>query len=109
VKNSSAQPQWSSGASPSVELEALCPAAAFATRGIATTLIAKEHVLYSKLCSPEVSEFFPKHYRARGIELIFGESIKELSGTTGVERVITSCGGTVTCDIVAIGIGVHPW
>ena len=71
-------------------------------------MIAKEHVLYSKLCSPEVSEFFPKHYRARGIELIFGESIKELSGTTGVERVITSCGGTVTCDIVAIGIGVHP-
>ena len=36
-------------------------AAAFATRGIATTLIAKEHLLYSKLSSPEVSEFFAKH------------------------------------------------
>jgi 3-phenylpropionate/trans-cinnamate dioxygenase ferredoxin reductase subunit len=83
-------------------------AAAFATRGIATTLIAKEHLLYSKLSSPEVSEFFAKHYRARGIELIFGEGIKEFSGTTWVERVVTSSGGTLTCDIVAIGIGVHP-
>jgi NADPH-dependent 2,4-dienoyl-CoA reductase/sulfur reductase-like enzyme/predicted acylesterase/phospholipase RssA len=83
-------------------------AAAFATRGIATILIAKENLLYSKLCSPEVSEFFAKHYRARGIELIFGEGIKEFSGTTRVERVVTSSGGTVTCDIVAIGIGVHP-
>ena len=83
-------------------------AAAFATRGIATTLIAKEHLLYSKLRSPEVSEFFAEYYRGRGIELIFGEGIKEFSGTTRVEGVVTSSGGIVTCDIVAVGIGVHP-
>ena len=83
-------------------------AAAFATLGIATTLIAKDHLLYSKLRSPEVSEFFAEYYRRRDIELIFGEGVKEFSGRTRVEGVITSSGEIVLCDIVAIGIGVHP-
>lgn len=83
-------------------------AAAFATRGIATTLIAKEHLLYSKLDSPEISEFFAEYYRGRGIELIFGEHIDKFSGTARVEGVVTSSGGTAPCDIVAIGMGVRP-
>jgi NADPH-dependent 2,4-dienoyl-CoA reductase/sulfur reductase-like enzyme/predicted acylesterase/phospholipase RssA len=83
-------------------------AAALATRGVATTLIAKEDLLYEKLCSPEVSEFFSKYFRERGVELIFGEGIKEFSGTTQVEDVVTRSGKIVPCDIVAIGIGVHP-
>src|SRR6516164_6174103 len=83
-------------------------AAALATRGVATTLIAKEHLLYEKLRSPEVSEFFSKYFRERGVELIFEEGIKEFSGTTRVEGVVTRSGKIVPCDIVAIGIGVHP-
>jgi NADPH-dependent 2,4-dienoyl-CoA reductase/sulfur reductase-like enzyme len=83
-------------------------AAAFATRGIATTLMAKGHLLYAKLCSPEVSEFFAEYYRGRDIELVFGEGVKECSGTTRVEGVVTSSGEIVPCDIVAVGIGVHP-
>jgi len=83
-------------------------AAALATRGVATTLIAREDLLYEKLRSPEVSEFFAEYFRARAIELIFGEEVKEFSGTTRVEGVVTSSGKRVPCDIVAIGIGVHP-
>ena len=83
-------------------------AAAFATRGIATTLMAQEHLLYTKLRSPEVSQFFAEYYRARDIKLIFGESVKAFSGTTRVEGVVTSTGEIVPCDIVAVGIGVHP-
>ena len=83
-------------------------AAAFATRGIATTLIAKGRLLYAKLRSPEISEFFAEYYKGRGIELIFREGVKELSGTTRVEGVVTSSGEMVPCDIVAVGIGVQP-
>jgi NTE family protein len=83
-------------------------AAALATRHIATTLIARKDLLYEKLRSPEASEFFAEYFRARGIELMFGEEIKEFSGTTQVEGVVTSSGKSVPCDIVAIGIGVHP-
>jgi NADPH-dependent 2,4-dienoyl-CoA reductase/sulfur reductase-like enzyme/predicted acylesterase/phospholipase RssA len=83
-------------------------AAALATRGVATTLIAKENLLYEKLRSPEVSKFFAEYFRARGVEFVLGEEVEEFSGTTLVEGVVTSSGKSMACDIVAIGIGVHP-
>jgi NADPH-dependent 2,4-dienoyl-CoA reductase/sulfur reductase-like enzyme/predicted acylesterase/phospholipase RssA len=83
-------------------------AAALTTRGMATTLIAKEHLVYDKLCSPEVSKFFAEYFRQRNVELIFGEEVKEFSGTTRVESVVTNSGKVVPCDLVVIGIGVHP-
>ena len=83
-------------------------AAALVTRGVATTLIAKEDLVYEKLRSPEASEFFIEYFRQRSVELIFGEEVKEFSGTTRVEGVVTNSGKVVPSDVVAIGIGVHP-
>ena len=78
------------------------------TRGVATTLIAKEDLVYEKLYSPEVSDFFAEYFRARGVDFIFGEEVKEFWGTTKVEGIVTSSGKRMPCDIVAIGIGVRP-
>ena len=83
-------------------------AAALATRGVATRLIAREDLLYEKLRSPEASDFFAEYFKARGVDFIFEEEVKEFWGTTKVEGVVTSSGKRVPCDIVAIGIGVHP-
>jgi NADPH-dependent 2,4-dienoyl-CoA reductase/sulfur reductase-like enzyme/predicted acylesterase/phospholipase RssA len=83
-------------------------AAALVTRGVATTLIAREDLVYEKLCSPEASGFFAEYFRQRNVELIFGEEVKGFSGTTQVEAVVTNSGKVVPCDLVAIGIGVHP-
>jgi NADPH-dependent 2,4-dienoyl-CoA reductase/sulfur reductase-like enzyme/predicted acylesterase/phospholipase RssA len=83
-------------------------AASFATRGVATTLIAKEDLVYETLCSPEVSNFFAEYFRARGVDVIFGEEVKEFWGTTKVEGIVTSSGKRMPCDIIAIGIGVRP-
>src|SRR5262249_31489327 len=83
-------------------------AACFATRGVATTLIAKENLVYERLCSPEVSDFFAEYFRARDVDFIFEEEVKEFCGTTNIKGVVTSSGKRMPCDIVAIGIGVHP-
>ena len=83
-------------------------AASFATRGVATTLIAKKDLVYEKLCSPEVSDFFAEYFRARGVHFIFGEEVKEFWGTAKVEGIVTSSGKKMPCDIVAVGIGVRP-
>ena len=83
-------------------------AAAFATRGIKTTLIARDELLYEKLNSPEVAQFFAEYFRARSVEFIFGEAVVEFRGATKVEGVVTSTGRLVPCDIAGIGIGVHP-
>ena len=83
-------------------------AASLATRGVATTLIAREALLYEKLCSPEVSDFFAEYFRAHGVDFIFGEQVKKFWGTTKVEGIMTSSGKRMPCDIVAVGIGVRP-
>jgi NADPH-dependent 2,4-dienoyl-CoA reductase/sulfur reductase-like enzyme len=83
-------------------------AAALVTRGVGTTLIAREDLVYEKLRSPEVSAFFSEYFKQRSVELIFEEEVREFSGTTQVEDVVTSSGRVVPCDLVAVGIGVHP-
>ena len=83
-------------------------AAAFARRGIRTTLIAREELLYDKLGSPEVSRFFAEYFRARGVELICREGVEKFCGTVRVEAVVTKSGKVVPCELVAVGIGVHP-
>ena len=83
-------------------------AAAFARRGIRTALIARKELLYAKLGSPEVSRFFAEYYRARGVELICGDAVERFCGTVRVESVVTKSGKVVPCELVAVGIGVHP-
>src|SRR5262245_62309553 len=83
-------------------------AASFAARGLATTLIAKENLVYEKLRSPEVSDFFTEYFGTRGVDFIFGEEVKEFWGTTKVEGVVAGSGKRMPCDVVAIGIGVMP-
>src|SRR5262249_49650598 len=83
-------------------------AASFATRGIATTLIAKGSLVYEKLCSPEASDFFVKYFKERNIDFLFEEEVAEVCGTTKIEGIMTSSGKEIPCDIVAIGIGVRP-
>jgi NTE family protein len=83
-------------------------AAALSIRGIATTLLARENLLYEKLRSPEVSDFFADYYKEKGVEFAFGEEVEAFSGASRVEGVVTRSGKRLPCDMVAIGIGVHP-
>lgn len=83
-------------------------AAAFIARGIHTTLITKEDLLYDKLNSPEISAFFAQYYEARGVELRCKESVEKFSGSARVESVVTSSRKVLPCEIVAVAIGVHP-
>jgi len=83
-------------------------AASFAARGLPTTVVAKEDLVYEKLRSPEASDFFAEYFGKRGVDFVFEEEVKEFWGTTKVEGVVTSSGKRMPCDIVAIGIGVRP-
>lgn len=54
----------------------------------------KEFILFDKLLSPEVSQFF----KARSVEVILGETIKEFKGKNRVEGVVTSTGKPFSCE-----------
>ncbi|MGH7806632.1 MAG: FAD-dependent oxidoreductase, partial [Thermodesulfobacteriota bacterium] len=79
-------------------------ASSLTKKGIQVTIITKELILFDKLLSPEVSQFF----KANSVEVILGETIKEFKGKNRVEGVVTSTGKTFSCDFVAIGVGVSP-
>ncbi|MGH8623994.1 MAG: NAD(P)/FAD-dependent oxidoreductase, partial [Gammaproteobacteria bacterium] len=83
-------------------------AAACITRGIQTTLIAKHKLLYDRLESPEVSAFFCDYYRARGIEIVFGETVSAFTGEQQVTAVTTQSGRVFACDLAVIGAGAEP-
>ncbi|MGH7909380.1 MAG: NAD(P)/FAD-dependent oxidoreductase, partial [Thermodesulfobacteriota bacterium] len=83
-------------------------ASSFTKKGIHATIITKGDILYDKLASPEVSEFFTEYYKANGVEIILGETIKEFKGKNRVESVVTSTRKTFSCNFVAVGIGVTP-
>jgi NADPH-dependent 2,4-dienoyl-CoA reductase/sulfur reductase-like enzyme/predicted acylesterase/phospholipase RssA len=83
-------------------------ASSFTKRGIQVTIVTKEDILFDKLASPQVSEFFTEYCKARGVELILGETIKEFKGRGRVEGVVTCTGRIFPCDFVAIGVGVVP-
>ncbi len=83
-------------------------ASSFTQKGIQVTIITKENLLFDKLVSPEVSDFFTEYYKDHGVEIIFGETIKEFRGKDCVESIVTSTGKTLLCDFIAIGMGVTP-
>jgi NADPH-dependent 2,4-dienoyl-CoA reductase/sulfur reductase-like enzyme/predicted acylesterase/phospholipase RssA len=91
-------------------------ASSFAKSGIRTTIIAQENLVFDKLDSPTISEFFIEYYKSHGVEIVLGETIKEFKakdqtgskGSLQVKSVVTSAAKTFLCDIVAIGIGVSP-
>jgi NTE family protein len=83
-------------------------AATFTQKGINTTIIAKEKLLFHKLDSPELSEFFTEYYKARGVEIVFDETIRKFRGKDHVKSLITNTGKEFSSDLVAIGVGVTP-
>lgn len=91
-------------------------ASSFAKSGIRTTIIAQENLVFDKLDSPAISEFFIEYYKSHGVEFVLGETIKEFEakdqagskGSLQVKSVVTSAAKTFPCDIVAIGIGISP-
>jgi NTE family protein len=83
-------------------------ASSLAQKGIKVTIITQEDIVFDRLFSPEVSEFFDDYYKARGVEIFYGQTIKEFRGKKRVKSVVTNTGKEFFCDLVAVGVGVVP-
>lgn len=90
-------------------------ASSFTRSGIQTTIITQENLVFDKLDSPEISEFFIEYYKSHGVDIILGEKIKEFQGKNSVDSktsrvidVVTITGKNFPCDIVTVGVGVTP-
>jgi 3-phenylpropionate/trans-cinnamate dioxygenase ferredoxin reductase subunit len=72
-----------------------------------TVLESAERVL-QRVTAPEVSAFYTRVHRERGVELRTGVSISAIEGDDRVRGVRLADGELVPADLVIIGIGVVP-
>ena len=75
--------------------------------GLKVTVLEAADRLLQRVTTPEMSEYFADLHRSHGVEVCVGARIQEIQGAHQVERVVCEH-GTVTADLVLIGIGALP-
>lgn len=75
--------------------------------GLKVTVLEAADRLLQRVTTPEMSEYFADLHRSHGVEVCVGARIQEIQGVDQVERVVCEH-GTVTADLVLIGIGALP-
>ena len=56
----------------------------------------------------EVGRVVEGIHRDHGVELHLGEGVVAFEGASRVERVVTSAGRRIECDLVVMGVGIDP-
>ena len=83
-------------------------AAVAAQLGLDVTVVEMLDRVMSRVVSEQVSEFYQKEHRERGVKLLLSTGIKDFSGDGNVHAVDLSDGTQIEVDLVIIGIGVVP-
>src|SRR5438309_9227289 len=79
-------------------------AAALTTNGCAVTMVVPEGCRNARLLPAGLGAFVTDYYRERGVEVITGESVGSVQGTS----VTTGSGRTLEADAVVAGLGIVP-
>jgi 3-phenylpropionate/trans-cinnamate dioxygenase ferredoxin reductase subunit len=71
-------------------------------------LIERGRLPLERVLGPEVGAVYRDLHTDHGVELLCGTGIDVINGTRSVERVRTTSGRSIACDLVVIGIGATP-
>src|SRR4030095_14146048 len=83
-------------------------AAALSMNGKKVTMIFPESFIGEKIFPKQLAEFVTNYYREKGVELITGDTVKEIKDKDGKSELTTSKGEKITSDAVVGGIGIKP-
>jgi 3-phenylpropionate/trans-cinnamate dioxygenase ferredoxin reductase subunit len=83
-------------------------ASVLARKKIDTTMIIHEDRVGSHVFTPEISGFFERYYKERGVKLIKTASVTAFEGKKAVHSVIADDGHQLACDLVVAGVGAAP-
>lgn len=76
--------------------------------GLDVTVIEMADRVMSRVVSEDVSTFFQKAHRAKGVELMLSTGLSRYRGDKRVNGVETDIGQCVPADFVVVGIGITP-
>lgn len=83
-------------------------ASVLAQKKIETTLIVPEERVWSRVFTPAMSEFFEHYYAARGVRLLFGQTVVRMEHTELRSVVVLASGERIGCDLAVAGVGAEP-
>lgn len=76
------------------------------SQGVDTTMVFPETRVWQAFFTPEMSAFFEKYYRDRGVTILPEQEIDSFAGKEKVTYVVTKSGDQLPADMVVAGIGV---
>ena len=76
--------------------------------GIEVAAVEGARVPLARVLGDEVGQALAAVHREKGVELVLGDSVAALEGSARVERVRTTRGRVLECDMVVAGIGIVP-
>lgn len=84
-------------------------AAVAASLGLNVTVMEMQDRVMKRVVAPQISEFYEREHRSRGVNLMLDTGIESFSGRTRVDGVVLTGGkAAVPADLVVTGIGIVP-
>src|SRR5215211_3289329 len=83
-------------------------AASARQRGLDVTVVEPLSVPLERVLGPEVGAIYRDIHADHGVRMLLGTGVEAFEGAAAVERVRTSDGRTLDCDVVVVGVGVLP-
>lgn len=83
-------------------------AASARQKGLAVTLLDVEDVPLARVLGLEIGAIYRDIHTDQGVRFLGGGGVDRIEGSGAVERVVTSDGDSIDCDVVVVGIGVVP-
>ena len=79
----------------------------FSSLGIDTTLICRGSYFFSRVLGEDGGDLLARNFSRHGINAIFSEEVREVTGEGEVSGVITKSGQKLDCDAIGLGIGLE--
>jgi 3-phenylpropionate/trans-cinnamate dioxygenase ferredoxin reductase subunit len=76
--------------------------------GLTVTVIEMADRVMSRVVSPQVSDFYERLHRERGVDLRLNTGLAGFQGRESVQAVSTSDGPDIEADLALVGIGIVP-
>ncbi|MDI3258163.1 MAG: FAD-dependent oxidoreductase [Sinobacteraceae bacterium] len=83
-------------------------AAAAVKKGLHVCVVEALPRVLARVTAPEISVFYERAHRARGVDLRTGVGVQALEGEARVEHVVLTDGTRLPAELVIVGIGLIP-
>jgi len=82
--------------------------ASLRTLGLEVTVVEVFETALRKVLGVRIGRVLASIHRDHGVTLRFGDTVERFEGSGRVERVVTTGGETIGCDLVVVGVGTTP-